>query len=107
MSAQITAQVSDVFWGVVTTGGDIQHAGTMTAGLYLTTGNPTVIFDADIDNFKTAVDVSGAVAPPMPALGEALQEGGVFAFGGNNVVVRLAHERTADAPASRPDLFAT
>ena len=106
MSSTMTNPGGDVFWGVVTTGGDIQHAGKMDAGLHLTTGNPVIIYDEDIDDFKTAIDASGAVASPMPTLGEALQEGGVFLFGGNNVIVRTSHERTADVPATRLDLFA-
>lgn len=87
-------------------GGDIKSTGQLTPGLHIVSPDTTtVIIDTDENEFLSQVNAVGVAPNPLPAIGEHVKAGAIYAWNGQNVIARQDHSRTEHDPDTVPALF--
>ena len=105
MTTHISGPEKSEYYSVVNDAGDVISSGRIDAGLYLHATSPVVIHDQNENAYLDQMNTSGATSPDLPAAGAELATGEVYAWNGQNVIVRQDHTRTEHDPDTVPALF--
>ena len=93
------------YWSIVNPSGDIVSSGRIEPHLVLATANPTIIHNQNENAYLSELNTHGTVSDPLPPMGTELVAGVVYAWNGQNVIVRQDHTRTEHDPDTVPALF--
>ena len=102
---QLSKPEKSEFYSIVDSGGALVSSGRLEPHLVLTTDSPQIIHDQNENVYLGAINSQGTVNDPLPPEGTALEEGIVYAWSGQNVIVRQDHVRTEHDPDTVPALF--
>jgi hypothetical protein len=105
MTTHISGLDKSEYYSVVNDAGDVISSGRIDAGLYLHSTSPVVIHDQNENAYLDQMNTSSATSPDLPAAGAELTTGEVYAWNGQNVIVRQDHTRTEHDPDTVPALF--
>jgi hypothetical protein len=93
------------YWSVVNAAGDILDSGRIEPGLRLSTSSPVIVHDQNENAYLSEINAVGVVNDPLPPQGTELEAGDIYAWEGQNVIVRQDHTRTEHDPDTVPALF--
>jgi hypothetical protein len=93
------------YWSVVNAAGDILDSGRIEPGLRLSTSSPVIVHDQNENAYLSEINAVGVVNDPLPPQGTWLEAGIIYAWEGQNVIVRQEHLRTEHDPDTVPALF--
>jgi hypothetical protein len=105
MTTHISGPEKSEYYSVVNDAGDVISSGRIDAGLYLHSASPVVIHDQNENEYLSQMNSSDATTPDLPDIGTELLTGEVYAWDGQNVIVRQDHVRTEHDPDTVPALF--
>ena len=93
------------YWSVVDSGGNIINSGRLEPHLQVETRHPTILNAQNENEYLAQLNSVGTVSDPLPPTGTELEAGAVYAWEGQNVIVRQDHTRTEHDPDTVPALF--
>jgi hypothetical protein len=105
MSISITNPDKSEYWSIVDGGGVIIDSGRMGPELFLHTQYPQIVHDPVENAYLDDLNTVGTVSTPLPATGTELKAEEMYAWSGQNVIVRQDHIRTEHDPDTVPALF--
>lgn len=94
------------YYSSVDGAGAIASSGRATPGQhYWGAATTAVIRDVNQNQYLSKLNTVGTVNDPLPAVGTPLTAGEIYAWDGQNVIVRQSHTRTEHDPDIVPALF--
>lgn len=95
-----------LLWAVTQSNAVLASGLTEVGGLTITGEDKALVSDADENAFLGAVAGLAGGYNPLPDVGEWVEAGAIYGYGGGLVIVRQSHTRTEHAPEDVPALFA-
>ena len=94
------------YYSTVNGGGSINSSGRLDPGIHVwSPPDMVVIAEQDSNAYLSEINAVGTVSDPLPPQGTELEAGKVYAWEGQNVIVRQDHTRTEHDPDTVPALF--
>lgn len=102
---KLVVEAASEYYSVVNDG-NIDSSGRLTPGAHVWGQASTDIVHAQSENeYLAEINAIGTVNDPLPPAGTELEAGIVYAWNGQNVIVRQKHIRTFHDPDTVPALF--
>ena len=100
----IAYPVRSEYFSVIEAG--VTHSGRVGTDQVMSSGlSSNLIHGANQNQYIDDLNTAGVTFPPLPAAGTELTQEEIYAWGGQNVIVRQDHVRTSHDPDTVPALF--
>jgi hypothetical protein len=107
MPGEINKPGAPTYWFAYSQDGT-KHTGVTEPDQVTTTGQETIVYDANAPKFAAKADATGVAAfESLPDVGEEVLRNQIYTHEGKTYVCVQSHRRTIDDPSDVPALFST